>query len=174
MIETKRLRLRPFKDSDAWDLYEQAKSPDVGPIAGWPPHSDVENSRAVIEQILSVEGNFAITKIGEGKVIGAIGLEFKTERAEVELKEKEAELGYWIGKPYWNNGYITEAARSVIEYGFSHYGLDAIWCGTYEGNNASKRVIEKLGFTYCFTDERSYCQLMDEVRVLHMYKLERQ
>lgn len=74
-------------------------------------------------------------------LMGAIGLEFNHQ-------SRLAELGYWIGVPYWNKGYTTEAARALLEYGFNTLGLNRIQARHMTNNPASGRVMQKLGMTY--------------------------
>ena len=72
-LETKRLILRPFDETDAESLYEYAKDDRVGPIAGWPPHKSVENSREVIKNVLSAPETYAVCLKEDNKAIGSIG-----------------------------------------------------------------------------------------------------
>ena len=81
---------------------------------------------------------FAITLIADKCLIGAIGLTINREH-------KRAELGYWIGKPFWNKGYATEAGRAMLQYGFETLGLRRIHAGHFANNPASGRVQRKLG-----------------------------
>ena len=74
MLETERLVLRRWEDSDAGDLYEYAKDPDVGPIAGWPPHQSIEESREVIKNVFTGREAYAVCLKTDGKTIGAIEL----------------------------------------------------------------------------------------------------
>ena len=74
ILETKRLILRPWDESDAESLYEYAKDDRVGPIAGWPPHTSVENSREVINNVLSAPETYAVCLKDNNKAIGSIGL----------------------------------------------------------------------------------------------------
>lgn len=74
MLETERLILRRWEDSDAESLYEYAKDPDVGPIAGWPPHQNIEESRDVIKNVLNGREAYAICLKTDRKAIGAIEL----------------------------------------------------------------------------------------------------
>ena len=67
-------------------------------------------------------------------------------------KDDEPELGYWIGKKYWGHGYAPEAAACLIDHAFADLNSKAVWCCYYEGNDKSKRVQEKLGFSYVKTD----------------------
>ena len=106
MMETERLLLRPWQESDAEALYRWASDPEVGPAAGWSPHTSVEDSRDIIRTVLSEEGTFAVVpKGGNGDPIGAIGV-FPTEISE---GRGEPEIGYWIARPHWGQGLIPEA-----------------------------------------------------------------
>ena len=82
--------------------------------------------------------NFAITLAGDGQLIGAVGLGLNHEF-------DRAELGYWIGLPFWNRGFCTEAVHQVIDYGFSEIGLNRIHAHYLARNPASGRVMEKVG-----------------------------
>lgn len=150
MIETGRLLLRPWQEEDAERLYVLAKDHEVGPRAGWPVHKSVEDSRNIILNVLAVPETYAVLRKEDGLLIGSVGLKF----GEVSTSEKdsEPELGYWIGKDYWRHGYATEAARCLIRRAFDELGADAVWCCHYEGNDRSKKVIEKCGFSYVRTD----------------------
>ena len=84
------------------------------------------------------DATFAIERREDGALVGAIGL--RMERAH-----DRAELGYWIGVPYWGHGYATEAARAVVRYGFETEGLNRIFAFHFVSNPASGRVLEKIG-----------------------------
>lgn len=172
-LTTKRLILRPWIVSDAGDLYEYAKNSAVGPIAGWPPHTSVENSKEVIENVLAVDENYAVVLKENRKVVGSIGL-MLGQSSNFALPDTEGELGYWIGEPYWGQGLIPEAARELLRYGFEELNLDKIWCGYFEGNTKSKRVQEKCGFVYHHTNQDIYWALMDDIRTEHISCLTRQ
>ena len=165
-LETNRLILRPWTVADAPSLYEYAKDPAVGPIAGWPPHQSVEESRRIIQTVLNGPASFAICDKKTNKPIGAIALKLGCE-TDMTDKENECELGYWLGKPFWGKGYMPEAAKAVLFYGFELLDMEKIWCGYYEGNKRSKRVQEKLGFTYSHTRKNVSVPLLNEVRVGH-------
>ena len=165
MLETKRLLLRPWQEEDAQDLYEHAKDPDIGPPAGWPPHTSVENSREIIRKFLSDPQTYAVC-LKDGKPIGSISLKLKGH-TDMTDREDECELGYWIGKPFWGQGLIPEAARELLRYAFEDLGMRAVWCGYYEGNEKSRRVQEKLGFVYRYTSHNLDVVLMNEKRTGH-------
>ena len=95
-LQTERLILRAWEETDAESLYEYAKDDRVGPIAGWPPHTSVENSREIIKTVLSVEENYAVCLKDNNKAIGSIGLMIG-KNSNLDLPENEGEIGYWIG-----------------------------------------------------------------------------
>jgi len=109
-FETERLILRPWQESDAEDLYQYASDPAVGPIAGWPVHTSVENSREIIREYLSKPGTYATILKSNHRAVGSIGLLFD-EASNICIKENEAEIGYWIGVPFWGQGLVPEAVR---------------------------------------------------------------
>ena len=166
-LETKRMILRRWKESDAEDLYRYARDPDVGPIAGWPPHQSVEESLDVIKKILNGKEAYAICLKGNGKAIGAIELKLNGHTDMTE-REDECELGYWLGKPFWGLGLMPEAAREILRRAFEDLGMAKVWCGYYEGNTKSKRVQEKVGFKYQWTTEGVDVPLMHEKRTGHV------
>lgn len=94
-IETKRLVLRPWMETDAGSLYKYAKDPDIGLPAGWTPHKSVEESLDIIKNVLSGKEN--------NEVIGAIALKLNGNTDMTE-RDDECELGYWLGKPFWGRG----------------------------------------------------------------------
>lgn len=100
ILQTERLILRPWEDSDAESLFEYAKDPDVGPIAGWPAHKSIEESKYVIENVLNGKECYAICEREAGKAIGAVELRLK-ENTKMTDRDDECELGYWLGKPFW-------------------------------------------------------------------------
>lgn len=166
MLETKRLRLRKWTEADAADLFEYAKDPDVGPIAGWPPHKSVEESRDVIKNVFSGAECYAVCEKGSNTAIGAIEL-ILNGHTDVTNRDDECELGYWLGKPFWGRGYIPEAAAELIRKGFEELGMTTVWCRYFDGNQRSKRVQEKLGFVFHHTDNEVPVPLLGEVRTDH-------
>lgn len=171
MLETKRLILRPWRDEDAEELYKYAKDPQVGPAAGWPVHTSVANSREIIRNVLSAEGTYAVVLKETMLPVGSIGI---MRNANIPTAEKEAEIGYWIGKPYWGQGLIPEAVRECLRYCFEELGCERVWCGYYEGNEKSHRVQEKCGFKYHHTIENKHCPLLNEFRTEHISVISRE
>ena len=173
IIQTKRLVLRPWKETDAEDLYTYAKDPAVGPIAGWPVHTSVENCREIIRTVLSAPETYALIDKQTGKAIGSIGL-LVGAASNIGLPENEGEIGYWLGVPYWGQGLVPEAVRALLRHGFEDLNLQTIWCGYFEGNEKSKRVQEKCGFIYQCTRENIVWELMHDVRTEHITCLSKQ
>lgn len=165
MIETERLILRPWQEQDAEALYTYASDPEVGPPAGWPPHTSVENSREIIKNVLSKPETYAVC-LKDGKPIGSIGLHLNGS-TDMTDRDDECELGYWIGKPYWGQGLIPEASRALLRYAFEELGMRAVWCGYYDGNEKSRKVQTKLGFIYQHKTEGLEIRLMNEIRTGH-------
>lgn len=167
ILKTKRLILRPWEEMDAESLYEYAKDPDVGPIAGWPPHNNIEESKNIIKNVLNGAECYAICEKENNKAIGSVELKLNGH-TDMTDNNDECELGYWLGKPFWGKGYMPEAAARLISRGFEDLAMKTVWCGYYDGNHKSKRVQEKLGFVYHHTCNEMPVPLLNEVRVGHI------
>ena len=130
VLQTERLILHPWEEADAEECYKYASDPRVGPIAGWPSHTSVEESRRVIRDILAVPETYAVVLMETGLPIGSIGL----HRNDLASKEDEMELGFWLGAPYWGRGIIPEAAEEMLRRAFEDLRLARVWCAYYDGN----------------------------------------
>lgn len=144
-LSTARLVLRPFSPSDAADVQRLAGDDRVAATTLNVPHpyedgmAEVWISTHQPQFEAGTLRNFAITLAASGELVGAIGL-------SIDPTTRIAELGYWVGVPYWGNGYCTEAAREVVRHGFS-IGMQRIHAHYMASNVASGRVMEKLGMT---------------------------
>ena len=167
MLKTERLILRRFEESDAENVFEYAKDPAVGPIAGWPPHKSVGESLDVIRNVFSAAECYAVCLKEDGKAIGAIELKLNGH-TDMTDRDDECELGYWLGRPFWGQGIIPEAAREMLRHAFEDLGMQNVWCGYYDGNTKSKRVQEKCGFRYQWTTKDVDVPLMHEKRTGHV------
>ena len=166
ILNSERLILRAWKESDSSDLYEYAKSDLVGPNAGWKPHKSEEESKEIIKMFIA-NNIYAIVLKSENKVIGGIGLHNrKPDEKNYDLEQRE--IGYVLNPLYWGNGYVPEAVNCLINYAFNELDLDLIWCGHFDFNNNSKRVIEKCGFNYKFTKDEKL-KLLDNKEVKTLY-----
>jgi len=168
-LETQRLLLRPFSQEDAPDLYAFASDLRVGPAAGWPPHTSVEQSGFYIRTVFSRPGIFAAVEKGTGTVIGFVGYEGKHRP---ELPAPDDEIGYALHPDFWGRGLIPEAVEAVLRWGFETQGLETVWCSHYDGNDQSCRVIEKTGFSYRFSQDEPD-ESTGQIRLTHYYALEK-
>ena len=112
VLETARLVMRPWRPSDAEELFRYASDPRVGPSGGWPVHTSVDESRAIIKDVLAAPETYAVVLRETGLPVGCVGLLFGAD-GNVELAANEAEVGYWVGVPYWGRGLIPEAVQEL-------------------------------------------------------------
>jgi len=145
-METERIVLRPWCESDAEALFRYASDPDVGPRAGWPPHKSVEESLEIIRNVFNTDTMWAVVWKETGEAIGCAGY-LPASHSNLAIAETECEVGYWIARPYWGKGICTEALRLVIDYCFSEKGFTVLWGDYFPENPASGRVMAKCGFT---------------------------
>ena len=195
-METKRILLRPWQDSDAETLFKYASDPDVGPRAGWPPHKSVEESLEIIHTVFNKDTTtwaIVLKETGqpmelreqsdacidsaesrerktEGHVIGAMGYGASCD-CKLPTRDGEPIVGYWVAKPYWNKGYCTEALQLMLDYIRNNTSLTSLLCGHFVDNPASGRVMEKCGFVptgeECY-DETLYTGKGRPIRVLRL------
>jgi RimJ/RimL family protein N-acetyltransferase len=165
---TERLILRPWREDDAEELYKYASHPDIGPIAGWPAHTSVEDSREIIRTVLSADETYAVVLKSTDKPVGSVGVTWGiTKRCTDMMGDNDGEIGYWIGVPYWGKGLIPEAVRRLLRHCFEDLKLEAVWCGYFDGNVKSMSVQEKCGFSYHHTEYDKPCPILDEKRTEH-------
>ena len=149
-IETERLILRPWKESDLSDFYEYARVDGVGQMAGWLPHESKETTQMILDSFISGKKTFALEL--DGKVIGSLGIELYKEDAFPELKHLQGRsIGYVLSKDYWGQGLMPEAVKAVQKYLFEDVGFDFLVVSHYVWNGQSRRVIRKSGFKYLKT-----------------------
>ena len=165
-FETERLILRPFRESDAEDLYQCAKDPEVGPVCGWMPHKNVEESLFIIKNVFTNPEAYAICFKSDDRVIGAIEL-MLNGNTDSTNRDDECELGYWIGKSFWGQGIMPEASEEMLRHAFEDLNMTTVWCGYHDGNDKSKRVQEKLGFDYHHVSHNVFVALTGETITRH-------
>ncbi len=153
-LETERLLLTPWTldEADVKGLYEYAKNPNVGPNAGWSPHKSLEESKEIIETLFMPHRVWAIRRKEDGRLMGSIGLEPDKRREDV----RSLELGYSLGEEYWGCGYMTEAAKAVMDYAFRELDIVIMAICTGPNNKRSQRVIEKCGFKFEGVQRKGY------------------
>lgn len=153
-LETHNLILRPWRIDDAEALYKYASDPEVGPRAGWAPHQNVEESLTIIEVLFSREYMWAITLRGSDEPIGCVGY-LPSDMSNLSIQADEAEVGYWVARPFWNRGICTEALREIVRYCFEEKHFSALWGDCFLDNPASTKVMEHVGFQDC--NMQTYC-----------------
>ena len=126
VIETKRLILRSFKQTDLEDFYEYASVEGVGEMAGWKHHENIAESQSIMNSFISEDKVFAICLKKNNKVIGTVGIEkYGLEDALTEFKDYYGrELGYVLSKDYWGKGLMPEAVNAVKDYLFGELDYD--------------------------------------------------
>lgn len=171
-METERILLRPWRDSDAEALFKYASDPEVGPRAGWPPHKNVEESLGIIRTVFGTETMWAVELKETSEAIGCVGY-LPASASNLKIENDQCEVGYWIAKPYWGKGICTEAMRLVVDYCFHVKGFTVLWGDYFPENPASGRVMEKCGFVD--TGEETVCPNLSvgadrPVRVMKLVK----
>lgn len=151
-IETQRLILCEWNQDDAADVFLYASGPVVGPMAGWKPHADIEESRKIMNLFIKEDETWAIVLKETGHVIGSVGLH-KSRKGTLYY---ERELGYVLSKDYWGRGIVPEACTAVLDFAFRILGTGSVLVSHFDFNAQSKRVIEKLGFTHITHLENSW------------------
>lgn len=145
-LETKRLVLRPWGTDDAGELFKLASDPRIGPQAGWPSHTSLEESLETIHTVLNAPETYAITLRATQAPIGSASLKLGAQ-TDLTCRRDECELGYWIGTPFWGQGFMPEAAQELLRHAFDDLHMHRVWCAYFMGNTQSARVQEKLGFS---------------------------
>jgi putative acetyltransferase len=136
VLETERLILRPFKERDLNDLYDYAKNDKVGPMAGWNPHKNIEESAIILKHFMKDKNILAIFHKADKKVIGSIGIRKDLKRDYNYC----ASLGFALGENYWGQGLICEASKEIMKYVFEDLKLNILSVEHFPSNLQSKRV----------------------------------
>ena len=146
VLETRRLTLRKILPEDEDDMYEYSRDPETSKFLLWEPHTSREYTRAHIHYLQNAYNRAAffdwgLIEKGSGKMIGTCGF------TEIYEREKRAEVGYVISPKYHRKGFAPEALARVIEYGFVTLGLEKLSGRFMEDNTASRKILERFGFT---------------------------
>ena len=148
-LETNRLLLRPPQDADAAAMTPLANNYAIAKNLLTMPHPyTLDDAHAFIarareRRAKGIDSSFAIFRKSDGALIGAAGVH----------PDRDFELGYWVGEPFWGKGYATEAARRVTRFAFEDLNAKEVRAGWYVDNPASGRVLEKIGFRYTEDEE---------------------
>lgn len=172
LLETARLRLRPFEASDAPRVRELAGAYEVALNTLTVPHPCPEGAAeewiaSHAEMAASGKGYpTAITLRETGEVVGAVGLHDSGG-------ERELELGYWVGVPYWGQGFASEASRGLIGWGFDHLPIDRVHAHHFARNPASGAVLRKAGMRFVGTVEAAV-EKWGEMQDVDQYEIVRE
>ncbi len=149
VLETPRLRLRPWQKSDLRAFNAYASEEGVGEMAGWEHHKSLRETREILKTFMQQRTSFAIEHKQDRKVIGSFGYHpswAKNTRRFQDLRLKE--IGFVLAKPYWGQGLMPEAIREVLRFSFETLKLDAVTVSHFVHNLRSEKVILKAGFQY--------------------------
>lgn len=141
-LRTPRLRLRKMSMRDAQDIYRYSRDPEVARHVLWDAHRSIGDSRAYLRYMLRryrghEPASWGIELLETGHIIGTIGFMW------VQEDNAAAEVGYSLSHEYWGRGFMTEALRAVIQYGFDHMSLNRIEAQHETTNPASGAVMRK-------------------------------
>jgi ribosomal-protein-alanine N-acetyltransferase len=148
ILETPRLRLRPFEESDVDALFAVARNPNVTRFTLWDAHRTPDDARAFLRDcalasyLERLPDPYALVLKEGDALIGAAGARWASQ------KDRCMEFGYWLAEPFWGRGLAVEAGRALLNHLFASYDVERIQAHFMEGNTASGRVLEKLGLTF--------------------------
>ena len=146
-LETERLILRKLEPSDAADMFDYAKREDVTRYLTWYPHKSESATEQYLAYISRLYGagsfyDWAVVDKGSQRMIGTCGF------TRFDFRHDSGEIGYVLNPDFWGRGLMPEAAVEVVRFGFENLLLNRIEAKHLTGNEASRRVMEKLGMTY--------------------------
>jgi ribosomal-protein-alanine N-acetyltransferase len=147
MLETERLLLRKITLDDATNIFEYASDPEVPTFMSWEPHQSIQETYDYLERVRQRyrqhhPGPWAIVHRRDAKMIGTGS--FSTW----ERQHNSAEVGYVLNRRYWGQGYMSEAVRAIVAFGFRELGMNRIQARCDVPNVGSARVMEKAGMTF--------------------------
>jgi ribosomal-protein-alanine N-acetyltransferase len=147
VIETERLLLRKITFDDAPDIFDYASDPEVSKYMGWEPHQSIQETYDYLERAMKRyqehnPGPWAIVHRGNAKMIGTCFF------SSWDRQHNSAEVGYMLNRRYWGQGYMAEAVRAIVGFGFRELGINRIQARCNVPNVGSARVMEKVGMSF--------------------------
>jgi ribosomal-protein-alanine N-acetyltransferase len=147
ILETRRLLLRRIEPLDARAIYRLAQDAEITRYVAWEPHKTLRDTKEYIrlfneEYQKGVCFDFVIAAKKRDEVLGLIGC------VDIDETNKSLEIGYWLGREFWNNGYMTEALTALIDFCFRDLDMERLSAKHFEENAASGRVMQKAGMTF--------------------------
>jgi RimJ/RimL family protein N-acetyltransferase len=170
-LESERVLLRHTRADDAASIVPLADDWDVARNLGRLPHpyaredADFYLAKAAEGRAAGTDFNYAITRKSDGVLMGTCGIHLR--------QGGHFEFGYWLGKPYWKQGYATEAARRLVGFGFQTLKIETLVAGWFHDNPASGRVLEKLGCVITGAEQRD-CAARGHAVYCHVVTLTRE
>jgi len=156
VIETPRVTLRPQDASDADRFFPYVSDPALSQYLTWSAHTSIDETREWVKkaaEMVAAGTDIVWTIEHEGAAVGCVGLHGITWTLRA-VRCDHAEMGYWVAKPFWGKGLMTEAATAATRWAFETLGLHKVNIRCFETNAASQRVIEKVGFRFlCRAEE---------------------
>jgi ribosomal-protein-alanine N-acetyltransferase len=146
VLTTERLIMRPITPADATVLFEARRDPDVMRYWDWPEQKSIAQVESIIadHQPYIDDGEviwWTVALKADGRVVGECDL------SEIDHHHRRAEIGFMFNRAYWGNGYAFEAAGAAMHHAFVTMGIERLWARTHAGNDASCRLLERLGFS---------------------------
>lgn len=141
----KLIKVRPITVNDSEKAYQLLNNKNVLRYLLWDGPRNIDDvvkgyQRQEQEFKSGSQYHFAIERLGTPGIIGSIG-------ARIPRNIEQIDIGYWLGEPYWNNGYMTEAIRLICHFCFQYIHAERIYAEPFKANEASKRVLQKNGFS---------------------------
>lgn len=169
ILESERLIYKKILPENAEDMYEYSKEEEVTKYLLWTPHLSLTQTERYIKLLQKKYASgsfwdFGLTLRENGKFIGTCGL------TSCDEKENSIEIGYVLAPDYWGKGLATEAARTVLRFAFETFHPDKVCAKLLEGNDASRRVMQKLGMTLEGVYQNSM-YVKGEYRTVHVYEV---
>ena len=159
-LETSRLRMRPPTEGDVDGLWSHARNPAITEFLAWEPHADNSVTRSLIESLRKSQdaaSGYHWLILLDDTIIGLVSL-IDVRHRHLTWTMNRAELAYWVAPDFQRRGFAAEAAKAVVDFGFSSLGLEKIRVAHATENVASRIVSERLGFRKYATERRAYCK----------------
>jgi ribosomal-protein-alanine N-acetyltransferase len=161
-IDTARLCLRPLGEGDAERIWPYVSDPEISRYMSWDPHGTLEETRrfiADVRQRMNAGSTVAwiVSERETGEVCALVSL-LAITRTHRALRYDKAELAYWVGRPFQGRGYATEACQAALAYAFETLGLNKVTVAHAAENDASRALIERLGFRKVGTEYHHFCK----------------
>jgi [ribosomal protein S5]-alanine N-acetyltransferase len=147
ILRTERLVLRPLAPRDAEPLYAIMSDDETMRFWDWPAFTDYTTVAEIVagqiaDMAVGRSAYWAVSLASGGPVFGACDL------SEIDARQRRAELGFLFNRAWWGNGYAVEAMAAVVTYATETLGLERLWARLHAGNEGSRRLLERLGFSY--------------------------